>query len=80
MSLLGCWKDGMSWWVCSEKPVTSRPSLEQAAHHLFEKWLKREGPSNFPALVLGLGEGAVPPVFRVVRGSSVGRWGPQDKG
>ena len=43
--------------VCSEKPVTSRPSLEQAAHHSFEKWLKRESPSSFPALVLGLGEG-----------------------
>ena len=56
----------MSGWVCSEKPVTSRPSLEQAAHHLFEKWLKREGPSSIPALVLGLEDGAVPPAFRVV--------------
>ena len=43
--------------VCSEKPVTSRPSLEQAAHHSFEKWLKREGPSSFPGVGVGAGGG-----------------------
>lgn len=75
MSFLGYWKDGVSGWVCSEKPVTLRSSLEQAAiTHL------RNGLNGRVPAVSGLGEEAVPLALRVVRGSSVGRWGPQDKG